>query len=541
MYHEDNCKVSKGFLTEVRDAFRTYKSEKEILTQRVRENMIFYKGAYERLYNEKENATQPATAFVLSAVENKYADYIDNFPGANFLAREEGDEETAKLLTEIMPFQLEMSGNKKAYKQNVRQKLISGTGVYGVFWSGLDKNIHIKRLDFMSVFCDMNVDDIQDSRFVFVVSAVDNEKLKKMYPKYSDMFDGDFAMDGYEEQKMMNGYSEIVDCYYKTVEGKLHLLKFCNDVVIDSTEGMDGFEDGLYKHGKYPIVLDVMYPESKGPFGFSLVDIVKNPQRYIDRLDGAILKNALLASHPKWLVQKNADVNTEQLTDMNNEVVEAMDIDEEAIRKMEVASVPQNVMQHRQTKIEELKEVSSNRDFSQGGTTGGVTSAKAITALQETGNKTSRAQIDDSFDAYKEVVSLVIELMREFFDKDRIYRIIGTDGKPKYKNFSKMNLTGAKPVTDSLGFVMYSEQRDIAFDIEIVPQRKNTYQKESQNQLFMTLWQSGFFNINNIDTSIIALKNMSFDGKDNLIRDLEGLRESRANNMQNPPNPPVMM
>ncbi len=528
MQHNDNCKVSKGFLTQVRDAFTRYKSEKEMLTQRVRENMMFYKGAYAMLYDESENRTRPATAFILSAVENKYADYLDNFPQPNFLAREEGDEETAKLLSKIMPAQLDASGLRKAYKQNVRQKLICGTGVYGVFWNSTEKNIHIKRLDIMSVFCDMNVDDVQDSRFVFVVSAVDNERLKTLYPKYADMFDGDVTMDGFEEQKSMTECSEIVDCYYKTVEGKLHLLKFCNDVVIDSTEGVEGFENGLYRHGRYPIVFDVMYPEAKGPFGFSTVDIVKNPQRYIDILDGAILKNAMLASSPKWLIKKTAGVNTEQLSDMNSEVVEAQQISEADVRQLEVASVNGNVMEHRQIKIDELKEVSANRDFAQGGTTGGVTAAQAITALQEAGNKTSRALIDDSYDAYKEIVMLVVELMREFFDRDRIYRITGSDGKSEYKSFSQGDLTVAKPVTDALGFVKYSEYHDIVFDINIVPQRQNTFQRESQNQLFMQLWQSGFFAAGNIESALIVLKNMSFDGRDALMQDLLDLQSKQA-------------
>lgn len=525
MYYEDNCKVSKEFLTRARDAFVRYKSDKEAITDRVRKNMEFYKAAYDRLYDGERNITRPATAFILSAVENKYADYIENFPQANFLAREQGDEETAKLLSKIMPSQLDVSGLRKAYKQNARQKLITGTGIYGVFWCEREKNIHIKRLDFMSVFCDMNVDDIQESKFVFVVSAVDNERLKLMYPKYAEMFDGDVMMDGYEQQREMNGCSEIVDCYYKTPKGKLHLLKFCNDVVIDSTEGEKGFENGLYRHGKYPIVLDVMYPESRGPFGFSTVDIVKNPQMYIDMLDGAILKNAMLASSPKWIVKKSADVNAEQLTDMSREVVEATQVNEESIRKMEVASVAANVMEHRQCKIDELKEISSNRDVVNGGTTGGVTAAQAITALQEAGNKTSRALINDSYDAYKEIVTLTIELMREFFDSDRIYRVTGNDGRNEYRSFSQENLTAAVPVTDALGFVKYSEYRDIAFDIDIVPQRQNAFQKESQNQLFMNLWSAGFFAPANLDLSIIALKNMNFDGRDALIQDLQELKE----------------
>lgn len=525
MYHKDNCRVSGELVEQAKDAFERYKGDKQSLVERVRENMQFYQAAYAQLYNEKNNTTVPATAFILSAVENKYADYLDNFPQPNFLAREESDEETARLLSKIVPAQLEASGFKKAYKRNIRQKLICGTGIYGIFWNSHEQNIHIRSLDFMNVLCDMNVSDIEESRFVFVVSAVENERLRKMYPMYSDMFDGDAVFDGYEEQVEMKNCREIVDCYYKTVSGEVQLLKFCDGVVIDSTEDMDGFEKGLYMHGRYPIRFDVMYPAPKGPFGFGTVDIIKNPQRYIDILDGAILKNAMLASHPKWIAKKSANFNKEQLCDMRCEVVEADNVSEEHLRKIEIASVPQNVMQHRDKKIEELKEVSANRDFAQGGTTGGVTAASAITVLQEAGNKISRALIDDSYDVYKEIVTMTIELMRQFFDRDRVYRITGNDGKSTYRTFSQGNLTAASPVTDALGFVKYTEYRDLVFDIDVVPQRQNLYQRESQNQLFMQLWQSGFFAPGNIESALIVLKNMSFDGKEVLVQDLQKLQE----------------
>ena len=55
---------------------------------------------------------------------------------------------------------------------------------------------------------------------------------------------------------------------------------------------------------------------------------------------------------------------------------------------MAVPTMPTVALNVLEMKIDELKETSSNRDVSQGSSSGGVTAAAAIAALQEAGNKT---------------------------------------------------------------------------------------------------------------------------------------------------------
>lgn len=47
---------------------------------------------------------------------------------------------------------------------------------------------------------------------------------------------------------------------------------------------------GLYDHGQYPFVLDVLFEDEGTPTGFGYLDVMKPAQRYIDRLDGVLLK-----------------------------------------------------------------------------------------------------------------------------------------------------------------------------------------------------------------------------------------------------------
>ena len=62
----------------------------------------------------------------------------------------------------------------------------------------------------------------------------------------------------------------------------------------------------MYIHGKYPFVLDPCFPLKGTPFGFGVVDVAKNSQLYIDKLNQVILKNALVNSRPRFLASKES-------------------------------------------------------------------------------------------------------------------------------------------------------------------------------------------------------------------------------------------
>ena len=171
-------KIDPDFISKALRMYQKYKGDKAELHKRIVDNNKWYKSNYSHLMNPKTNETEPATAFIFSAIENKYADAIDNFPVPNLLEREPSDTQTAKILSKIIPVQLEMSGYKKVYKDNWRRKLKHGTAVYGAFYNEQIRDIDIRAIDIMSIYCDMHVRDVQDSQFLFITNAVDNDVLK---------------------------------------------------------------------------------------------------------------------------------------------------------------------------------------------------------------------------------------------------------------------------------------------------------------------------------------------------------------------------
>lgn len=526
-------KITQEFLSLAKKTYEDFKADKEELKNAVIDNYQWYKRQRSSSFDELKNEPRTSAEYIFNAIENKYADAVDNYPEVSVLEREEADGETAELLSQVLPVQLELSEFKKAYKKNWRRKMKSGTGIYFVdFDRGADRII-INSVNVLAFFADMNISDIQNSSFVFVTSALDNDELKARYPEFSSVFEGDCTIETADGSKALKNRTEIIDCYYKKhinsggkIKTAVHLMKLAGDVIIDATEDIQGYEEGLYAHGKYPFVLDVMFPNDDCPFGFGVIDVVKGLQEYIDRLDRAVLKNALISAKTRYAVRDNAGININDVADMNKDIFTFAGGDlNDIIREFKTEGVSSAVIEYRDRKIEELKEIIGNRDFQQGGTNGGVTSGSAVELLQRSGEKLSRASNDDSYDAYREICIMVIELMRQFFDTERIYRISGKNGERAFVSFSN------RIFKDGLGFER--DEKPAVFDVSVTPQKSNPYTKQGTNATLTQLWQLGVFAPQNLESSIILIRNMQFEGKDRLLQDLQtAFEEQKMNRAQ---------
>lgn len=522
-------KITPEFAEKALRMYEVYKADKQELNSRICENERWYRKWHEAnlsgIRNERENSFTCATAYVFSAIENKYADAVDNYPYPRILEREPQDATAAELLSKILPVQLDISDFKKCYKNAWRKKLKYGTGVYGIFYNSEKEDIEIKSLDILGIYCDMNIADVQQSQFLFITQAFDNDMLKYKYPEHKDLFEGDASVETYGGTAVIRDRTEVVDCYYKKPDGGVHMMKFVKGRMIEASENEEGYEKGLYEHGKYPVVFDCLYKCDDSPFGYGVVDVIRNPQMYIDKLDGIILKNAALSGKQRWLVKDKGAINEEEFKDWSKDIIHVDgSLDETHIKSFQADSISGFVLQHRLEKILELKEIIGNRDLQQGGTSDGVTAASAITALQRSGEKLSRAMIDDSFDAYKDIVSICIELMREFYSKAHVYRITNEAGNTEFVEFSNGYMKRENFEKDALGMPASSNYNKTEFDIEVIPERQNPSSRETNNQLILELWQNGIFTCENPERAIMVLESMNFDGKEQIIGKLKKLQ-----------------
>ena len=517
--------------------FNKYKDGKAGLEHRIRANQEWFKGRYATVNDLRPddsgayNKPDAKSAWAFNSIMNKHADAMDNIPTANILPREQSDAESAEMLSKIVPLVMDKCHFPKKYYDVWFDKLISGGGIYKAFWDNSLSNglgdVNIIEVDPLNLYWEPACENIQDSENVFHVEYVKNNTIKEQYPfmdgKLSETaWDASTAMT-YESVESQNkehsDESVVYDWWYKKRVGTktvVHLCKFCNGEVLWASENTKAYKDtGYYDHGKYPFVFDVLFPIKGTPFGFGYVDVMKSPQFVIDSLDESIVKYAKMAGKPRFFKKKTSQVDAKQFANWDTDFVEVdgSQLDDTNLRQIQLNPFPAFIPNHWQNKIEELKETSGNRDFSQGATTGGVTAGSAIMALQEAGSKLSRDMIKTSYWAYEEIVSLVVELMRQFYTEDRYFRIEAPNGEEEFVAFSN---AGIRPEMtqyiseDGIGIA----ERIPEFDYKIVAQKMSPFQRESQNQLAIQLFQMGVFNPQMADQVMPFLDMMQFEGID---------------------------
>lgn len=532
-----NARVTAETIRKAIQTLQEYKKSKANLEKKIIENEQWYKlRHWECMRGKDVSEVQPTSAWLFNCIANKHADAMDNIPEPNILPRESGDREEAKKLTSIIPVILEQNDFEQVYSDEANYKLKTGTGCYEITWD-FDKlgglgDIKINKLDLLNVFWQSGITDIQDSQNLFITEVRDNEQLIEEYPQLQNKLGSKTLTISeyiYDDAVDTTNKSVVVDWYYhKRINGKkvLHYCKFVNDEILFSSENDKGmYERGWYHHAMYPIVFDPLFQIEGTPCGNGYIDIGKSAQEYIDRGNQALMENMLANSRPRYFIGTDGSVSEEEYADMTKPFVHVEgSIVSERVVPIDGKTLNGIYVQIINNKIEELKEVTGNRDVSNGGTTSGVTSASGIASLQEASSKLSRDSNKQAYRAYRKIIIIIIELIRQFYDVEREFRILGEDGSQQFVSFSNERIrpqpqgpidpvTGVPTVAGiDVGYRMP------LFDIEVTAQKQSPYSKMAQNELALQFYGAGFFNPQMADQALACLDMMDFPRKEIIMQ-----------------------
>lgn len=517
-----------------------YAKGKKSLDEKATANQKWWRGRHwseiKKDNKSLEDAEKPTSAWLFNSIINKHADMMDNFPKPNVLPRSRDSQVDAEKLGKIIPVVLEQNGYQTTYSRKAYDYISDGTAITGVFWDNAKNDgmgdVAIRQIDIHNIFWKPGIEDIQESPEVFTVAAVDNDELVKMYPQMEGKVGNDKTTVKYEADDSTDdsNMSEVVDWYYKVVEYEdvvidesgttlprpktiLHYCKYCNGEVLYSSEN-EGLENGFYQHGKFPFVFQVMFPIKDYPAGFGYIDVMKEPQKYIDVLDQLLADNAFKVGTERYFVRRSLGVNVDDFSDYSKPFVEFDGNLDDALKPIETATIPAFVLQYQTNKIEELKETSGNRDFSQGTTSGGVTAASAIAALQEAGSKLSRDMIRAAHNAFTEECYLVIELIRQFYTEPREFRIDDGKGGYEFVDYDNANIAAE---TSADGIL---KSKPI-FDLQVTAEKKSPFSRAAQNEMAKELYSMGLFNPDMSEPALVCLDMMDFEGKDEIKKKIQ--------------------
>ncbi len=518
-------RITSAHILEAAERLRDYKAGKQTLDARLADETNWWHSRYGQ--EGKADAGRSTSAWLFNSIAHKHADLCDNYPVCRILPREPGDEDEATMLSSILPVITQRCHFERIYSDNAWSKLKHGLAGYGVFWNPALENgfgdIDIRRVDVANLFWAPGVSDIQESPHLYLVTLEDAEALLSRYPALAeekawqrmsgavpDM--GGSYLSGTEST---GDKLAVVDWYYKVTapDGRtlLHYVKYVGETLLYASENDPAYADrGWYDHGRYPFVLDVFYPREGTPEGYGLISVGRNAQGYIDELDGRLLEYANWASRVRYWAKRSLGVNERDFLDLNRHIIEVEgDIDEEKLRQITLSPMDSALSELRQMKIDELKETTGTKDVSLGSTSGGVTAAAAITALQEAGEKGSRDCLAGTYRAFVDIMCQVIELIRQFYDSARTFRITGEDGGYTYLTYSNRGITDRENGRDSDGEISYYRP---VFDVDVRAEKQSPHSRAERNALMLSLYESGMLDEGRETAALRALEGMEFEG-----------------------------
>ena len=548
MLAQQKPKIDDKAVRKASEILRKYKEGKARLEQKIIANEQFWKLRQWNYMNDGNDDFKPATAWLWSCIQSRYSDAMDSYPTCNFQPRQQDDKAEAQKLSAIVPIILEHNRYEDVYSDFVWYVLKNGGGVQGIFWDGSKHNglgdITVKKIDIINLFWEPGITDIQDSRNIFNTELVANDILEQRYPQCVGKLGSKgvtLATYLYDDNVDTSDKSVVVDWYYHTyVKGKktLQYVKYVNDVVLYATEnelvGKEKVtvdpetgipltipleaplaERGLYDHAMYPFVSMALYPVEGSICGYGLTDIGRDTQIQIDQLNKAIVDNALEGASPRYFTKDDGTINLKEFNDKTKKFVRVEgSIGEEYIRPIDYKPLNGIYMNFLTQKIDELKYVTSNQDVNNGSAPSGVTSASGIAALQETSGKNARSSNKTFHRAFREVCYQILELIRQFYDVPRTFRINPDGMQEQFVRYDNSGLKGQPQMTMGMDMGL----RIPEFDIDITSEKANPYKKMEINDLALNFYNLGFFNPQMTDQALACLNMMDFQKKDEVMQ-----------------------
>ena len=534
------------------DTLQKYRQGKSALEARVIASEDWWRmRSWQRIQKGNQEDDKWTSAWLFNVIMGKHADAIAAYPAPAIRPREPDDREEAAKLSSVLPVILEQNDFEEVYSDSQWTKLKQGTLIWHVKWDSSKLNglgdISVQPVDILSFFWEPGVRDLQKSKNIFLTEMVDNDLLVEKYPELRGKLNSNPQIQQkYNTDDVINfdNKSMVVDWYYKKYQNGrqvLHFAKLVGDTILQSTEndteqkydtltlpdgsivqqpaGRPMAETGLYDDGEYPFVVDALFPVEGSIAGYGYIDIGKSTQEQIDRMNQAIVKNAIMATTPRWFKRSDGSVNEQEFADWTKPFVHVDgNLGQDSLVPIQVNTLNSNYIAILQAKIEELKWTTGNTDVNNGATNSGVTAASAIAALQEASGRSSKDSTKSAYRAYARMIRMDIERIRQFYDLPRQFRIVGQRGAEQFVQYSNRGLQpqtlyGANGQPDGL--------RKPVFDIEVSAQKASEYTSMAQNELALQFFQLGFFNPQMVDQALSTLDMMDFDGKDSIIQKIQ--------------------
>ncbi len=453
------------------------------------------------------NEPRPVTPVIQSTIENIRADLDDYVPDAVITADSAEYDALATEMTHIVRENHLRCAYDEEFRLITHDLLVGGYAVQEV---GFDPDAqggcggaYIRRVDIRQIMFDPLVSDMQEGRAVFKFTRRTRDWFAARYPDKAELMEDDLTYADAESDGLMTPRYDkcvlLIECWLREYDAKakknrVHMVLMAGGQILEDTRVSS--PEGCYAHGRYPFVLTRLFPREGSSLGFGFVDMFETAQRYSDKLDQIVMKNALLASHNKLLVTGASGFEPDDLRDWSKEVHKGDNLN--GVTWFSTAPLPAYLIGYINDMRDTIKEESGSNEWSRGMTNYGVVSGTAISALQEKSSKRARMAAKSLHTAFREAVEQELELEREFSLGLRCLGDLMREG----------DINKAQQVESAARELMNMQRMPVAIRVTVRVQKETGFSQLTHNDTVFRLVETGMI------TPQVGLELLMFEGKE---------------------------
>lgn len=263
-----------------------------------------------------------------------------------------------------------------------------------------------------------------DVNYCFTRELVSTQELRQLYPdkasKIKDMDDGQV----YDYEKMelrpARGEQMVFTFWHKrsSMMDKGRKIVFLKDVILENTESP-------FSHDQLPFIrfTDIDYPGEL--YGVSFFENIKQLTGTYNNLTNMLLRNIVLASHPKWMVP----AGSVSLDRLGNDITIVQYKGPTPPVLATAPTVPGDVFNFREKIKEEFQQISGVFGVSRGEPPPGIKAGVALQFLSEQESERYNELVLKYNDLILNIAKMTLAVCGDYYDEsdERMIRVIGKD------------------------------------------------------------------------------------------------------------------
>ena len=554
---KEGKKYDEDAVNAVYELFDKFANQYRLEWLRLEDNERVYEGDHwsESPYTTQKleddtNAPKPHTPMIHAAIESVKADLAEHEPEIVLKPDAMGSKISARVLEHVANQELAICGFSKDWNSLTHDIHVGG---WTVLESGFNDEMNcglggafIRYLINTNFMCDPETADIQDGRACFKFVRKPRDWFAQRFPdEYADMKDDAPlpSTDTYSSTVTPTSSDDrmrLIEAWFKvfnpkTNKSSIHYLQLAGHQVLYNSA--EKYPNGYYDHGEYPFVVIPLFPKKGSALGFGLVDLYKDMQRYSDKLDQFILKNAFLASQNRLLNTDASGFSDDDLMDWSKEIVHGEQLG--GLTWFDTKPLPGYLFDYVQLMRQNIKEGSGANDQAQGKTGGGVTAKSAIAALQEMATKRSRGTAMVLHDGFKVASRQMLAVLRQHHTMTREIPVM-IDGHELLFEYNKSSIKpkavdGQPPTKNEYASLVRvvnkgfkREELPIEYFVDVKTVRQTEYERMANNELVFELMAK----VPNADP-VIMLEMLDIPNKEQYIEQIRIAQRGGMTALQN--------